>query len=284
MESSRQHSVAQVSSNLLLALALALQVVTSADGSHPLHCSKWESNCQKYREHCQTWSSCQQVSAHVHVGSATGPEATDSEPLKSGVYWVQHEHDGPFSITQAYCDTTTDGGGWTAVMRRVSNMTSFNKNWMEYEVGFGSLESNFWYGLKALNELTSTGTWELRVDLVHKNGSTRFAKYSYFRVEGKDSDYILHLREYNNNQSTVIDALKGFSGMKFSTADHGESKPCAESQGGGWWYSGDNCRGPGDVGPILTAKYGRQQTRWYSHDEGYISYSLYDIKIRRTDI
>ena len=34
-----------------------------------------------------------------------------------------------------------------------------------YEKGFGDLNGEFWYGLKAMNCLTQAGQWELRVDM-----------------------------------------------------------------------------------------------------------------------
>lgn len=72
----------------------------------------------------------------------------------SGVYTLKNFCGYNFSV-QSYCDTITDGGGWIVIQRRQDGSVDFNRFWWEYEVGFGKLTGEFWFGLKALHCLTN---------------------------------------------------------------------------------------------------------------------------------
>ena len=63
---------------------------------------------------------------------------------------------------EGYCDAASDGGGWLVVQRRQDGSVDFNRGWLEYEEGFGSLTGEFWYGLRPLHCLTNQGQWQLR--------------------------------------------------------------------------------------------------------------------------
>ena len=83
-------------------------------------------------------------------------------PVSSGVYKIST---GTFSTTNVYCDMSTANGGWTVIQRNRKNSgLRFNKNWKEYEEGFGDLNGDFWAGLKLMHALTQSGQWELRMD------------------------------------------------------------------------------------------------------------------------
>ena len=80
--------------------------------------------------------------------------------------------------TTGYCDMTTDGGGWIVIQRNKKNsLVNFNKNWTDYETGFGSLKTEFWYGLSAIHCLTQRGQWEMRVDYQHNNKTWSYLHY-----------------------------------------------------------------------------------------------------------
>ena len=86
------------------------------------------------------------------------------------------------TTVQGYCDTLTDGGGWLVIQRRKDGSENFHRFWWEYEMGFGSLTGEFWFGLNALHCLTSQGHWELRIDLKLTNGTIIYLPYNKFAV------------------------------------------------------------------------------------------------------
>ena len=142
-----------------------------------------------------------------------------------------------------FCDQTTDGGGWAVVQRRFSPFnTSFNRNWAEYQFGFGSTGGEFWLGNDNIHRLTTAAQTELRIDLAASENHTGFAKYSEFHVGKGHEKYPWNMSSFSGN---IGNALYGFPaehnerGMKFSTPDQDNDRwpsgKCVRSSG--WWYN-----------------------------------------------
>ena len=146
-------------------------------------------------------------------------------------------HSKSESSIRVYCDMLIDGGGWIVLQRRNDNSTSFYRGWEEYKLGFGSLDGNFWLGLKAMHQLTSRKKAVLRIDLVDKDGKTGFAKYTDFKIHGPKTQYRLQVGTFSGN---VGDSLFYHNGMEFSTADMDNdahsSYNMAVTRGGPWWF------------------------------------------------
>ena len=147
-----------------------------------------------------------------------------------------------FGTADVYCDTATGGGGWIVIQRnRKDSTVDFNKNWVDYEKGFGNLTTDFWYGLEAIHCFTQIGQWEMRVDY-QKNDKTWFSyHYNQFSVGSASEEYPLTVGGYTG---TVTDRFKSvpLNGMKFSTHDNDNDKTssnCAANNKSGWWYN--NC-------------------------------------------
>lgn len=156
----------------------------------------------------------------------------------SGVYKMSR---GKFaSPANVYCDTTTDGGGWTVIQRNRNNsQLSFDKNWVDYKDGFGDLDKDFWYGLEAIHTLTQNGQWEMRVDYQNLNiGKTWSYLYYYqFSVGSASQEYSLTISARNSDLFAV-------NGLRFSTQDRDNDRLSGGSctayyQNSGWWY--DKC-------------------------------------------
>lgn len=140
----------------------------------------------------------------------------------------------------AFCDQTTDGGGWTVIQHRdaLPKRENFFRNWVEYEIGFGKPDGEYWLGLKNIHALVSTNLMELRVDLEDFEGVKRWAKYEYFYVGDLQTKYHIEVGAYSG---TAGDSLSGeHNGNRFSTKDRDHDlvpdENCASNYHGAWWY------------------------------------------------
>ena len=157
------------------------------------------------------------------------------------------------TTVQGYCDTLTDGGGWLVIQRRKDGSENFHRYWWEYEMGFGSLTGEFWFGLNAMNCLSSQGHWELRIDLKLTNGTIIYLPYNKFAVGSATEQYPLTISGFSGyttdpfkSHLTNTDDTWVLNTMKFTTRDQDNDllsdRNCAISVSGrnsGWWYN--NC-------------------------------------------
>ena len=164
-----------------------------------------------------------------------------STTLKSRVYNITNFCGDCELSAEGYCDAVTNGGGWLVVQRRQDGSVDFNRGWVEYEEGFGSLTSELWYGLRPLHCLTNQGQWQLRIDFTFTNGTKSYLSYKSFSVGPANSQYQLSISGFTG---VTTDPIAGrLNGMKFTTKDRDNDKNggnCAVSgdgnNGGGWWY------------------------------------------------
>ncbi|VDI25807.1 Hypothetical predicted protein [Mytilus galloprovincialis] len=106
----------------------------------------------------------------------TGKDCTElkKSTATSGVYQIFPDKT---KGVKAYCDMDTDNGGWTIIQKRYDGSVNFQRSWTEYENGFGNVKGEYWLGNKHIHRLTSSGTYELRIDLTDKNNKKYYAKY-----------------------------------------------------------------------------------------------------------
>ncbi|XP_076082482.1 fibrinogen-like protein A [Mytilus galloprovincialis] len=140
------------------------------------------------------------------------------------------------SVVNVYCDMTTDSGGWTIIQRRFDGSVNFQRNWKDYENGFGYVDGEYWLGNKHIHSLTASGKYELRIDLTDVSHKKKYAVYKTFVVGDAASKYKLTVGDYSGNAG---DKLAYHNGMKFSTIyqDNSESKGGAYVKSyGPWWH------------------------------------------------
>uniref|UniRef100_A0A1I8GKX9 Fibrinogen C-terminal domain-containing protein n=1 Tax=Macrostomum lignano TaxID=282301 RepID=A0A1I8GKX9_9PLAT len=111
-----------------------------------------------------------------------------------------------------------DGRCFLKFQQRLTGRVSFQRNWTEYETGFGD-GTDFWIGLSAIHSLSQGGA-TLRVEMKLWNGSELHAEYAGFQVGDASTGYRMTYREMLRDRSSVSwDALQLSKGMRFSTMD-----------------------------------------------------------------
>ena len=152
---------------------------------------------------------------------------------------------GTFATANVYCNMTTDNGGWIVIQRnRINSQLSFEKNWREYEEGFGDLNKDFWAGLELMHSLTQRGQWEMRVDYQKYDKTWSYLHYNQFSVGSASEEYPLTVGGFTGvgldsfNPTSSRDILDQ---MKFTTTDNDNdnkgSGNCGISYKNGWWYN-----------------------------------------------
>ena len=155
---------------------------------------------------------------------------------KSGIYTINPDGMQPFSV---FCDMETNNAGWTVIQRRSDGSVDFFKNWIDYKLGFGSLENEFWLGNDKIHRLTNRKNMMIRFDLEDFDGNKVFAEYEVFYVDGESDNYRVHVSLYSGSAG---DSFLVHNGMQLSTKDRDHDKSsgqCAVSYHGAWWYN--NC-------------------------------------------
>ena len=153
----------------------------------------------------------------------------------NGQYTINPGGKQPFKV---FCDMTSDGGGWTVIQRRADGSIDFYKNWMEYKLGFGDLDNEFWLGNDKIHRLTKGRNMMIRFDLEDFHGNKVYAIYNMFYVEGEDEKYKVHFGGYSG---TAGNSFSHHNGNKFSTKDNDNDNyrdgSCARKYHGAWWYN-----------------------------------------------
>ncbi|PIK55966.1 hypothetical protein BSL78_07114 [Apostichopus japonicus] len=133
--------------------------------------------------------------AGYHGDGKTCLQLTDCEDVytagfnESGIYTIKPTV-GPGSPFLVYCNMA-DGGGWTVFQRRVNGSVDFYRNWTSYKEGFGQIVHEFWMCNDKLYYITNQDNYQIRIDLVDREGTPYFAEYDSFRINDEIDKYRL---------------------------------------------------------------------------------------------
>ena len=200
----------------------------------------------------------------------------------SGVYTIANFCGVNCSSSRVFCDTGSGGGGWTVIQRRKDGIVNFtDRDWVEYEDGFGDLNDEFWIGLRSMHCLTSQGNWELRIDYHLPNGTKSYLHYNKFAVGSPEDQYPLNISGFDSIGLTDpfdhSHPSGKLNGLKFTSRDRDndlmDGGNCA-SLLGGFWYG--NCARLRLNGPY------RQNTILIVNNQ-WLNTNLLEVKIRPKD-
>ncbi|CAL4248422.1 unnamed protein product, partial [Meganyctiphanes norvegica] len=176
----------------------------------------------------------------------------------------------PETPVMVFCDQTTQGGGWTAILRRddsFEELTDFDRTFEEYAAGFGDVNNDFYIGNEVIHALTDTIQSELWVTIEDIDGVTGYAHYQYFHVAARE-EYQLppYTMSIVLHEGSIGDALGYQNGMGFSAMDQDNDidivGECAVRYGGGWWFR--SC-----FLTCLTCPYESEDFHWHFEDSTY---------------
>ena len=181
---------------------------------------------------------CQPNNGPIENCCCLGYNNNNYNVKSSGVYTIVNFCGVKCSNTRVYCDTSSGGGGWTVIQRRQDGSVEFEqRDWVEYEDGFGDLNGEFWIGLRSMHCLTSQGNWELRIDYQLKNGTKSYLHYNKLAIGSAEDQYPLNISGFD---SIGLTDPFGHSrnGLKFSSRDRDNDLwggNCAIGLGA-WWH------------------------------------------------
>ncbi|XP_053551918.1 ficolin-1-like [Bombina bombina] len=205
-------------------------------------------------------------------------ELLDQGMVLSDWYTIYPDGEQPLKVL---CDLHTDGGGWIVFQRRWDGSVDFFRDWKAYKIGFGSRLNEFWLGNDNIHMITSSGTWELRIDLQAFDGTQHLAKYASFKILGEDEKYKLLLGDFTGGNAG--DSFEHHKNTVFSTKDQDNDNnggDCADLFKGGWWYN--SCHNANLNGLYLQGQHSSTAVgiNWY-HGKGHnYSYKQSEMKIR----
>ena len=118
---------------------------------------------------------------------------------------------------------------------------AFARDWDDYKDEFGRPDGNFyWIGLDRMHDLTSSGAYQLEINLRTGNES-KTMRWASFSVASESDKYLVSVSGFDQGTSGLSDRFSPHNGADFSTQDRDNdgysSGSCSSRYGNtGWWY------------------------------------------------
>lgn len=111
----------------------------------------------------------------------------------------------------------------------------FDREFEDYEEGFGEPGKEHFIGLKNLALITSLKSYELKVEILDVDGIYREAYYDSFAIEkSNDRNYKLVLQNYQDLKSNLSNSFGYHNGRPFAARNGPVSSGCLSFSVGNW--------------------------------------------------
>ncbi|XP_050072698.1 fibrinogen C domain-containing protein 1-B-like [Anopheles maculipalpis] len=160
----------------------------------------------------------------------------DERIIQTGTYLVQDAFAEP---TKVVCVLDFGPGAYTVIQNRQDGSTGFYRGYSDYRSGFGNFDGgDYWLGLDRIHNITTSGDYELFIQLEDFERNVTTARYDSFEI-GSGNDFY-PITKLNGYSGSAGDSYGSVVGVLFSAydldLDNSESN-CAVSNRGAWWYT-----------------------------------------------
>ncbi|KFB49711.1 AGAP011225-PA-like protein [Anopheles sinensis] len=242
----------------LIDIGTKIQAKDKTDQETMQNMTKFDDDSKVKLEELQTNINMLQNETMV-IESKSIRSCKDISKIHSAKYSIYVRND---TLASVVCEDAAFGGGWIVIQHRFNGQVDFYRTWAEYRDGFGSLDGEFWWGLKYLHWLTSARKYELLVEMKDYNGSYGYARYDRFKVGSEAQNFYLKVGNYSG---TAGDSLFYSQNMEFTTKDSDNDKTkrvqCAEYHHGAWWHN--YCTFANLNGPYTDTPAAKEAMFWY---------------------
>ncbi|XP_060655805.1 microfibril-associated glycoprotein 4-like isoform X2 [Drosophila nasuta] len=131
-----------------------------------------------------------------------------------------------------------DAFGWTVILNRFNGSENFYRKWSDYRSGFGDLEGEFFIGLEILHQMTSSQSYDIRIELTSFDDYVYHADYSKFIIGSEQEKY--SLKSIGGHHGTLENVFESNIGQEFTTFDSDNDKwvegNCAVHYSSAGWF------------------------------------------------
>lgn len=142
---------------------------------------------------------------------------------------------------EQYCDFNDKGAAWTVIQRRFANdhPENFNRSSLEYKLGFGELDKEFWFGNDYIHKLTSDDDMELRIVLKDNTGRKEWVEYSTFKVGSEDDNYNLTIEGYRGSipLNSLYKKDEDYNTYDRQNGNNDNLSCTSTDESGLWWFN-----------------------------------------------